>query len=101
MRGSGLVLGFATSIHPNHSTFSVFCAVTYPARKAMLTKNTVTKTEVVAFLSFMEGLLSRGGVLYTLTHSRGNASLLHPSHPLSTPVIPTMTHQKRYIIFRY
>src|SRR5262247_2639165 len=81
MRGSGLVLGFATCIQPNHSTFSVFCAVTYPAIKAMLTKNTVTKTEVVALLRFMACLLSRGGVLYTLTHSRGNASILHPIHP--------------------
>src|SRR5215510_14637895 len=77
MRGSGLVLGFATCIHPNHSTFSVFCAVTYPALKAMLTKNTVTKTEVVAFLRFIACLLSRGGVLYTLTHCRGNASILY------------------------
>src|SRR5215216_3503755 len=44
MRGSGLELGFATSTHPNHSTFSVFCANTYPTITTMLTKNTAMNT---------------------------------------------------------
>src|SRR5215510_11416971 len=91
MRGSGLVLGFATCIQPNHSTFSVFCAVTYPAIKAIHTKNTVTKTEVVAFLSFMECLLSRGGVLYTFTHSSGNETFLHKIHLHDGAVCHTFT----------
>ena len=60
----------------------------------MLTKNTVTKTEVVAFLSFMACLLSRGGVLYTFTHSRGNASILHQiQHHLGASMVKVVVQE--------
>src|SRR5215813_11534856 len=86
MRGSGLVHGCATMTHPNHSMFSAFCANTYLARKTILTQNTATQTVMVAFLSVMECLLSGGGLVYTPTHSRGNASIFyHIQQHLGSP----------------